>query len=164
MYDGVQITSSPRFLPPDFDELVEESVIEGYRYLERMRRDWATDAALFSGPGECLFRAHAGPHTLGLCGRTRDPYAPGDRIGRIRHLYVRPAARNRGVGSALMTAVINGAARYFSQLRLRSSSTAASRLYPKHGFDLVRDDAYATHRLVLSPEAVRLSATLRRRR
>jgi ribosomal protein S18 acetylase RimI-like enzyme len=164
MYDGVQITPSPRLPPPDFDELVEESVIEGYLYLERMRRDWETDAALFSGPNDCLFRAHVGPHTLGLCGRTPDPYAAGHRVGRIRHLYVRPAARNRGVGSALLTFVINGAALYFSELRLRSSNTAASRLYLKHGFELVRGDAYATHRLDLSPEAVKLCATLRRTR
>jgi GNAT superfamily N-acetyltransferase len=158
MYHGVQISPSPRFLPSDFDELVEESVREGYGFLERMRSDWACGAVRFSGQGECLFRAHVGPHTLGLCGRTRDPYAPGDRVGRIRHLYVTPAARNRGVGSALLTAVINGAALYFSELRLRSSSTAASRLYLKHGFDLMRGDAYATHRLDLSPEAVKLSA------
>ena len=64
------------------------------------------------------------------------------------------------MGSVLLTAVINGAALYFSELSLRSSNTAASTLYLKHGFDSVRGDAAATHRLDLSPEAVKFSVTL----
>jgi GNAT superfamily N-acetyltransferase len=160
----LEITPLAGSLPPDFDELVVESVREGYRFLERMRRDWASGAALFSGPGECLFRAHFGPQTVGICGRTCDPYAIGGRVGRIRHLYVRRAARNQGVGSRLLTAALSGAELYFSDLRLRSSNAGASTLYQTHGFRPVADDAGATHRLDLRLEAVNLATTPRRTR
>jgi GNAT superfamily N-acetyltransferase len=159
----VEITPLAASLPSDFDELVEESIGEGYRFLELMHSEWACGAGLFSGLGECLFRAHFGFQTVGVCGRTRDPYVVDDRVGRIRHLYVRREARSQSVGSRLLATVLNGAGVYFSELRLRTTNPVAARLFLKHGFHPVAGDANATHRLDLRPEAVNLSPTLRRR-
>ena len=119
---------------------------------------------LFSALGERLLWAPFGRQTVGVCGRTRDPYAIGDRVGRIRHLYVRREARSHGVGSRLLATVLNGAGLHFSELRLRTANPAAARLFLKHGIHPVAGDANATHRLDLRPEAVTLSTTLRQAR
>jgi GNAT superfamily N-acetyltransferase len=160
----VEITPLAASLPCDFGELVKESIGEGYRILERMHSEWACDAVLFSGVGECLFRAHFGRRTVGVCGRTRDPYVVDDRVGRIRHLYVRRESRSLGVASRLLATVLNDAGLYFSELRLRTTNPAAARLFLKHGFHPVAGDANATHRLNLRPEAIHLCPNPRRRR
>jgi GNAT superfamily N-acetyltransferase len=158
----VEIIPLAASLPADFSQVVEESIGEGYRFLGRMRGDWASGAPLFSAPGECLFWAHFGGETVGVCGRAHDPYVIDDGVGRIRHLYVRRGFRNQGVGSRLMTAAISGARLHFSELRLRTTNPDAARLYLKHGFHAVAGDENATHRLGLGPRGVNPSTIARR--
>ena len=49
-----------------------------------------------------------------------DPYLPGGRVGRVRHLYVAAAFRRRGIGAGLVEAVIRTAHGTFDRLRLRT--------------------------------------------
>ena len=136
-------------MPEDFGRVVSASEAEGFSLVSRLANDWASGANRFDAPGEALFVAHAGWRTVGCCGLNVDPYTAGDRIGRVRHLYVLPDHRRRGVGTALVDHVIRLAAGSFDELRLRTRHSAAAAFYEAVGFDRVHDDESCTHRMQL---------------
>jgi GNAT superfamily N-acetyltransferase len=129
-------------------ELREESSREGFEFLERLCKEWASGANRFEAPGEALFVAVADDHIVGMCGLNRDPYACCSCTGRVRRLYVAPAYRRRGVGQALLESVVTHARIHFSLLRVRTE--AADKFYTAHGFRRVDSEADVTHVLELA--------------
>src|SRR5256885_12809431 len=71
---------------------------------------------------------------VGVCGLNIDPYAADDRIGRLRHLYVRSAFRRRGEGGHLVTKAIETARGRFEVLRLCTTNSPAAQFYEPLGF------------------------------
>jgi GNAT superfamily N-acetyltransferase len=67
-------------------------------------------------------------------GLNRDPFAGCAEIGRIRRVYVRPAWRGKGIGRALVAALLAEARRNFTRVRLRAENPDAARLYESLGF------------------------------
>jgi GNAT superfamily N-acetyltransferase len=146
-------------LPPDrFADLVTESGQAGFRFLRRLLEEWDDGSNRFSGPGEALFAADVGDRIVGVCGLNCDPYWPGGRVGRVRHLYVAVAFRGRGVGRLLMAAVVAAARDAFDRLRLRTDSAAAAQFYEALGFRRCDEEANCTHTLELpGRESVRFT-------
>src|SRR3989442_1637640 len=86
-----------RGLPVDsLAALIAESEQAGLRFVRRLVEEWGTGANRFDRSGEALFAARVDGELVGVCGLNIDPYAANDRIGRLRHLYVRSAFRRRG--------------------------------------------------------------------
>ena len=139
-------------LPCDIEDLVDKSREEGFRFLERLLQEWRDRVNRFSAPGEALFVARSPEGQLcGVCGLNRDPFLLEPSVGRLRHLYVTPAHRRKGVGAALTSHAIALAARSFRRVRLRTDTEAASRFYRSLGFKDV-SEPHATHsRTLLSP-------------
>lgn len=140
-------------LPEDFALLRAGAAAEGFRFLDRLAQDWETGGNRFDGAGEVLLGARAADSPrdspedgalLGLCGLNRDPYTAGEEVGRLRHLYVRPGARRRGVASALVACLLRHAAGSFHTVRLRTDTADAALFYQRHGFRPVVS-AEATH-------------------
>jgi GNAT superfamily N-acetyltransferase len=132
---------------PTLEELRIESSDEGYRFMERLCEEWASGANRFSAPGEALFLAVDDGRVVGICGLNCDPYARDPRIGRVRRLYVSPSHRRKGVGTALLEAVVACARQNFSLLRVRTE--AASEFYGASGFRCIASEAETTHILEL---------------
>ena len=89
-----------------------------------------------SGSGVDLFGAWDGEALLGIAGLK----PLGDGHGEVKSMHVAKAARGRGVGAALLGALIREArTRGYLRLSLetgsREASAAARRLYARHGFD-----------------------------
>ena len=84
-------------LPVDFSNLVALSLREDFYAMQRMRDDWGAGTNRFNRPGEILLEARAGARLVGICGLNRDPYAQSSEVGRVRHLYVDPEFRRRGM-------------------------------------------------------------------
>src|SRR6202035_492747 len=84
------------------DALAAEARAEGFRFVDRMITKWETGKARFSGPGELLLGAFEDGVVAGIAGLVRDPYRGDCRTGRLRHLYVRPYWRRRGIATALV--------------------------------------------------------------
>jgi GNAT superfamily N-acetyltransferase len=129
--------------------LLAEARRAGFRALDRLVEDWASGANRFEGPGEALFAALDGGRVVGVCGLNKDPYAPGERVGRVRRLYVLAAYRRRGVGRLLVGQAVVRASGGFERLRLRTDSEGAARFYEALAFRR-SDNPDCTHSLDLT--------------
>jgi GNAT superfamily N-acetyltransferase len=89
--------------------------------------------------------ARVGARLVGVCGLNRDPYIQSPTLGRVRHLYVAPAFRRRGIGRLLVTKILECARPSFSRVRLRTSSAEADQFYRSLGFHHVEGEREATH-------------------
>ena len=131
-----------------FADLAAEARGQGRDFVDRMDTEWRDGRNRFEAPGEVLFGAFDGDRLVGVGGLNRDPYVAAARIGRLRHLYVLQAWRRRGVGVALVGAVVDAARGRFDCVRLRTSAPPAARLYEALGFARL-DDPTASHILRL---------------
>jgi GNAT superfamily N-acetyltransferase len=139
--------------PPPWEALeplIAESEREGFRFLTRLRAELESGAQRFDGPGEVLLGLYAGGELAAVGGVSADPYEPGPRAGRVRHVYVARALRRRGAGRELVEALVSLARSHFDVLTLRTDTAAGARFYEALGFAPVPDHPHHTHRLRLS--------------
>ncbi|KAA2237313.1 GNAT family N-acetyltransferase [Salinarimonas soli] len=132
-----------------FDRLRREAAREGFRFFDRLVAEWTADPGRFRQPGDLVVGALDAGTLLGVCCLEQDRSREGDpAIARLRHLYVLPQARRRGIGAALVRHVIDDARGRYRVLRLRTDTEAAAAFYVRLGFASV-DDATATHLVAL---------------
>jgi 2,3-bisphosphoglycerate-dependent phosphoglycerate mutase len=143
-------------LPRDLDPLVRESVGEGLRLLERLRDGWRSGGNRFDRPGEALFSARIDGRLAGIGGLNRDPYQSDPFVGRVRHLYVDPRLRRRGIGAAIVGRVLETARGHFARVRVRTNDPDAAALYETLGFVRVSGVADSTHEIELAGRALLL--------
>ena len=138
-----------RDLPCDLERLVELSIEEDLLFLRRLREGWVSGANRFTGPGEAFFVARQGDELAGVCGLNLDPYCQDPTIGRLRHFYVAPAHRRRGIGRALVDRAVSAARPHFRIVRLRTDTTEGALFYEAVGFSPTPAARDATHELQL---------------
>ena len=132
----------------ELDPLLTQASSEGFRHVERLRDEWLSGLNRFGGPGEAFFVAALDGRAVGVCGLNMDPYANNPSVGRVRRLYVTPGARRRGVGRALVDAVVAEARRSFCTVTLRTEKTEADLLFRALGFERVEGVETVTHQLI----------------
>lgn len=136
-------------LPEDVTELLELSLREGHDLVQRLVVDWRDGSNRFDQPGEEVLAARIGPRLVGVGGLNRDPYIDDPTVGRIRHLYVSPEARGRGVGRVLVMTLVDHARATFERVRLRTTGLGASEFYRALGFEETPDESDSTHQIRL---------------
>jgi len=136
-------------LPADLDPLVQASVAEGFRFLERLRDDWRSGANRFAEPGETLLQARHQDRLVGICGLNRDSYASPPAVGRARRLYVAPKARRLGVARRLVSEILREARGPFAVLRVRTTTSEGELFFGALGFRPITGTPTATHELQL---------------
>lgn len=135
-------------VPDDIGPLLEEAETEGHDLVRRLVDDWADGSNRFDRSGEVALAARAGNRLVGVGGLNRDPYLGDPTVGRIRHVYVSPDMRGRGVGRYLVTALVDHARTTFKRVRLRS--TGAPDFYLALGFEETKTEPDATHVMELA--------------
>src|ERR1700722_9289019 len=90
---------------PQLAPLMKASRDEGFFFLSRLEHEYLSGQVLFDGAGETLLGAFEGAAIVGVAGLTRDPYDNDQRTGWVRHVYVLPQSRGRGIGKALLAEV-----------------------------------------------------------
>ena len=128
----VQFTGSNYLL---IESLVDESMQEGYLFVQRTIEDWNNGANRFSDTAESLWGLVSGMELIGIGGLNRDPYVEDADTGRVRHLYISQAYRRKGCATFLMNAIIERARLHFRLLRLFTTNPDAAVFYEKLGFE-----------------------------
>ncbi len=128
----------------EFDPLQREAREEGYGFIDKTVREWASGENRFDGPGELLCGCFDEGELIATGGLTMDPFFSDAQIGRLRRIYVRRAWRNSGIGTQMVQFLLAEAQRNFRAVRLRAENDRAARLYERLGF-LPFADAEATH-------------------
>ena len=139
-------------LPADLDQLVQESLAEGFRFLERFRDEWTSGINCFLLPGEALFQARHQGRLVGICGLNRDPYAAEISVGRVRRLYLVPDARRLGIARRLVSEILPEARSHFTTLRVRTTTREGRLFFEALGFHPITGVPTATHELRLSSD------------
>jgi GNAT superfamily N-acetyltransferase len=134
---------------PGIEQLHTEAKEEGYKFIDTLVDEWANGSNRFEAPGEVLCGYIDQGTLVAVGGLTIDPFAGDTKTGRIRRIYVRSAWRNRGMGRALVTALVRHAQTHFRDVRLRAVNADAARLYESMGFVPI-DNPSATHLLFLN--------------
>jgi GNAT superfamily N-acetyltransferase len=130
------------------EQLQREALQEGFLFIERLWKEWQSGDNRFAALGEVLYGCTDQGVLVAIGGLNQDPFVGPPDVGRIRRVYVLPAWRNKGVGEALIRALVETARTSFTSLRLRTGNPTAARLYERIGFSrsLALD---ATHVLIL---------------
>ncbi|MDJ0953267.1 MAG: GNAT family N-acetyltransferase [Acidimicrobiia bacterium] len=128
----------------DLGSLPASARAENHRFVARTVGEWASGTNRFDRPGERFLLARAAAVTVGMCGLNIDPFAGDPTIGRIRHLYVAPEHRRRGIGRRLVADCLDAAKPTFVRVRLRTFDPDAAAFYLALGFAAV-DEEDATH-------------------
>ena len=128
MIAGMQIREE-RELPKGITRLAQIGRGESFRFVDRLLREWETGENRFEDPGElflCVYRdgSLVDGSLVGFGGLNRDPYCSEASVGRVRHVYLEPDARGRGVGAELVRDLIEKARPTFSRLRLTTQQAA----------------------------------------
>ena len=134
-------------LPTDaLAPLLAASIDEGFHFVERLVREWEEGKVRFNRPGELLLAAYRGQVIIAIGGLTADPYSDEAALGRLRHIYVRPGARGRGMGRRLVQTLEQAAEQTYRALVLRTDTTTAARFYEMLGYKRLPAGSTATHR------------------
>ncbi len=133
---------------PALSPLVEQSLAEGWGFVERLYTRYCDGSNRFEQPGEVLLGAWAADALVGIGGLNRDPYSQDASLARVRHLYVVPAWRRHGVGRLLVEALVAQARAWAQAVVLRTNNPAAASFYTALGF-VASPVAESTHWLAL---------------
>jgi GNAT superfamily N-acetyltransferase len=145
---------------PGIEVLRAEAKGEGYNFIDRLVEEWKSGANRFSAPGEALCGYLNEGQLVAVGGLNCDPFARRADVGRIRRVYVRAAWRHRGIGRALVAALVDEARKNFNCVRLRAENPDAARLYESMGFAPTAN-ADATHIMLFDETSARREATTR---
>jgi GNAT superfamily N-acetyltransferase len=129
---------------PGIERLHTEAKEEGYDFIQTLIDEWTSGTNRFEASGEILCGHLDHGLLVALGGVTVDPLDAQPNTGRIRRVYVRSAWRNQGIGTALVSALVDHAGKHFRRMRLRAENANAARLYESMGF-LPIEDPNATH-------------------
>jgi GNAT superfamily N-acetyltransferase len=135
---------------PGMERLHAEARAEGYDFIQTLVEEWTKAQNRFDAPGEILCGHLDRGLLVAVGGLNCDPFAGRSDVGRIRRVYVRPAWRDKGIGRALVTALVTHARSHFHCVRLRAENMNAARLYERIGFAPIASPD-ATHILTFDP-------------
>ncbi len=129
--------------------LLDESLVEGYGFVQKLWDDYESGKNRFDTGGAILLGVFDDDHLVGVGGVQGDPYLKRADVGRIRHVYILHAYRRQGVGKRLLEELIQHAQAHFSLLTLRTQTQSAAAFYVASGFDDQPVFPEATHFLRL---------------
>ncbi len=149
---AITIHPITRLTDDSIQPLIEASKSEGYTFVQSLWDDYQSGVNRFNGYGAVLLGAYQDEQTVAVGGIHVDPYAGLTTIGRIRHVYVLPAYRRRGIGQALVHALIAHASGHFTIITLRTLTDHGRAFYTALGFSVEPRFADSTHWLEIVPE------------
>jgi GNAT superfamily N-acetyltransferase len=133
----------------DIGSMLEESISEGHRHIQRLVKEYQDGVNQFDGTGEAIYAVMLNGKITAVCGLNRDPYSKSFDVGRVRRLYVLKKYRRNGIAKKLMEAVIDQARENYKTLVLFTDNQIAEKYYSTIGFISISDYPKSTHYLEL---------------
>jgi GNAT superfamily N-acetyltransferase len=131
------------------EPLVQDSLQEGFHFLQRLKDQWLSGANRFSGKGEALFGIFEGDRLLAVGGINRQS----DDCARLRRFYVRKDVRREGLGRMLVQHILRFASAHYTRVFLRTDTPAADQFYLAVGFSHLFPGSGSTHIIELKDVA-----------
>lgn len=130
----------------DVSQLVKESEEEGYRFLSRLVNDYEDGTNTFNKNGEALYGVWAESEKLvAIGGINQNPFKDNMDEARLKRFYTLGDARRQGVGSQLLSELVNHAKENFKKISCRTESAKADAFYRANGFEETHDFPHTTH-------------------
>lgn len=121
-------------LPRAFEPLRAQAETEGYLFLNRLSERWRGGA--YDGDARANLRAVLdGGALVALGAQTGDEYDPHPEHRRIRHFYVAPDYRRRGVGRGLAETLTQDAFALAPRLHVRATHPLSTAFWDRMGFE-----------------------------
>ncbi|SDN24587.1 Acetyltransferase (GNAT) domain-containing protein [Fictibacillus solisalsi] len=134
----------------ELTQMVEESKREGFRFLDRLIRDYKNGSNAFDQRGESLWGVFdQDGQCVAIGGLNRDPYTNETSIGRLRRFYVSCTFRRMGLGTLLLRRIIHEANLHFHVLVLHTDTEQGDQFYTSFGFVQETRYPHSTHCLRL---------------
>lgn len=118
--------------------LVKDGRGDGHRFVQRIKREWKSGQEKFDKRGEEFLVVKEGGKLVAMGGISVDPYTNRSGVGRLRHLYVRRNARQRGIAERLVKRLLRRSKKYFQIVRLKTENSIAAQFYKKLHFHSVK--------------------------
>ncbi|MFD0696700.1 GNAT family N-acetyltransferase [Paenibacillus sp. GCM10027628] len=134
----------------DLFHLVEQSLAEGHRHIQKLVQEYQSGTNRFNHEGETLLAAVYKGRIVGICGLNRNPFENSNNIGRVRRLYVLKEYRRNGFGEKLMEGIMDVASLHYKVLVLYTDNPAADKFYKALGFTESSSFEKSTHYLELN--------------
>lgn len=117
-------------------EIVDESVVNGIKFEQRMWDEWQSGQNRFTKKGEKLIGLFHNGECFAVSGIQVDPYLPENdgSIGRLRNTYVKESFRKQGFAKILIDLILSHAKNYFKAIRLSTTNPIAKSIYESYGF------------------------------
>jgi N-acetylglutamate synthase-like GNAT family acetyltransferase len=157
LMERIDIVHISEISSEEINYLLEESLSQGFRFVERLIREYRSGLNCFDKSGEVLLTASVQGAVVGIGGLNRDPYFNNSKVGRLRHLYVGSVWRRQGVGRLLVAQLMHEANQHYQLLTLRTDTLTADEFYQKLGFKTYPSWGHTTHHLQLSEKHYPLS-------
>lgn len=130
-----EIKQIKNLLDFDLNGFLEKSKEEGFHFVERLVNDYKNGSNTFNHFGEGLFGVFNEEGVLvAIGGLNNDPFSKKQYIGRVRRFYVIKEYRRKGIGSLLLTNIIDEAKSYYKILELHTDNEHADKFYTSIGF------------------------------
>ena len=130
----------------DISHLVQESELEGYRFLTRLVGDYKDGTNTFDKPGEALFSiCDKAGDVVAIGGVNQSPFSEDAQVARLQRFYVLGEARRKGVGSRLLKKIVDHSRGAFNELSVRTESSKADAFYRANGFEFDDSATETTH-------------------
>jgi GNAT superfamily N-acetyltransferase len=142
----VSIERESQLEPNELDQLVSQSLEEGFKFVQRLRDEYQSGVNRFDQLGEALLLAREASNVIAVIGLNLDPEGqPG--LMRLRRFYVLPEHRGHGLGKKMLLEVIELARKVNAKfLELHTDNWHAARFYDRNGFQALNSNN-PTHRL-----------------
>jgi GNAT superfamily N-acetyltransferase len=125
--------------------LLDVSVAEGYSFVQRLWDEYQSGFNTFSDGGALLLGVFDDGVLIAIGGVHPDPYLNNPAIGRIRHVYVLPQQRRRGIAGTLVQALMERTSDTFTTFTLRTLTDHGRAFYADLGFSDAPRFPDATH-------------------
>jgi predicted GNAT family acetyltransferase len=110
---------------------------DGSRIVSKVIHDYLSEVNPFDNKKEVLYGVFDEQQLVAIGGINIDPYLMDDMIGRIRHLYVNRAYRNKGIATALIDKILEEKESFYNVIRMSTKNEVAMQLFESFGFKKV---------------------------